>query len=163
MDEQGSLKSGWRVPDFFHVHERRLAHGELIHSGRWGQTVQSWGGKHPFFFREHLLEVWRIHHTKVGVSRLTCAFAFEELEHARKFATAQEYVHQVSPVDPSAPCVRLDMLWLTWMGEPGGTTDQMIYWCSSYWAGRATSDISPAAHPTWEWLFTCPLRVEAAL
>jgi len=151
------------VPEFFHVHERRLAPGELIQPGRWGKTVQRWGGKHPFFFREHLLEVWRIHHTKVAVSRMTCTFAFEGPEPARQFATDQEYVHRVSPVDPSTPSVRLDMLWLTWMGEPGSTTDQMVCRCSNYWAGRATADVSPSAHPTWEWLFSCPLRVEAVL
>jgi len=69
------------------------------------------------------------------------------------------YLYLVEPQDPGAPSARLDMLWLTWMGEPGRTFDQVMNNCQSYWDGRATGDNTTHATPAWEWLFDCPLVV----
>ena len=144
----------------YHVREERLPSGTLIQSGRWGETVLKQGGDHPFFFREHLLEVWRREKTTVAVSRFACTFAFEEQELATEFASENGFVLPVVPVDPNAPKAKLDMLWLTWMREKGATTDKIMEWCASYWAGRSAADVKPDASPSWEWLFACSLRVK---
>ena len=143
----------------FHVREAHLPAGSLIQPGRWGATVLKRGEDHPFFFREHLLEIWRREKTSVIVSRFACTFAFESQEVARQWASQHEFVLPVFPADQLAPRARLDMLWITWMGEPGATTDKVAQWCAGYWAGRATTDIKPNARASWEWLFACPLRV----
>ncbi|MCZ6674221.1 MAG: hypothetical protein O7C75_14925 [Verrucomicrobia bacterium] len=144
----------------YHVREERLPSGTLIQSGRWGETVLKQGGDHPFFFREHLLEVWRREKTTVAVSRFACTFAFEGRDQAINFAEQNEFVLPVVPVDPNAPKAKLDMLWLTWMGDAGATTDKIMEWCASYWAGQLAADIKPGASPSWEWLFACSLRVK---
>jgi hypothetical protein len=64
-----------------------------------------------------------------------------------------------STVDPFAPSARLDMLWLTWIGEPGAATEKIMGWCSGYWSGKSTADLKADAVPSWEWLFACPLTV----
>ena len=154
--------------ELFHVSEQRLNPGDLIRSGRWGRIVLSLGQKHPYFFREHLLEICRTETTKVPVSRLACTYALETLDAARKWAAEgikigepEQYTYRVSPLDITAPRARLDMLWVTWIGERGATTDKVARWCSGYWSGRAAADLKPSAQPAWEWLFACPLRVEA--
>lgn len=117
------------------------------------------GKDHPFFFREHLLELWRVRHTDVAVSRLNCTFAHEGREQAKSYTSGEEVVLEVAPIDPDAPSVRVDMLWITWMGEPGATTEKIMGWCDGYWAGKSTTDLKPDAIASWEWLFACPLRV----
>ena len=147
----------------FHVHEKPLAPGTLIGPGRWGTTILNMGKSHPFFFREHLLEIWRREKTQVQVSRWSCTFAFGERQDASKFAAKSGYVHSVVPVDESVPKARLDQVWLTWIGEPRATTEKIMGWCAGYWAGRATTDLKPEAIASWEWLFACPLRVVDAV
>ena len=147
------------LPKLFHVREHALPLGSLIEPGRWGRTVLAQGTVHPFFFREHLLEVWRVRHTSVGVSRFSCIFAHEGREQAEGYAMSGEAVLQVDPINSNAPFVRVDMLWVTWMGEPGATTKKIMQWCDAYWAGKSTADVQPNATPMWEWLFQCPLRV----
>jgi hypothetical protein len=146
--------------EFFHVREERLNPGDLILPGRWGGNVLQRGKDHPFYFREHLLDIWRKKFTKVPISRLACTYAHESFETARYYSDAHDHIYRVVPVTPGAPSVRLDMLWLTWMGESGKTSDSIAEWCAAYWAGKATSAISPTATSSWEWLFPCPLRVE---
>jgi hypothetical protein len=143
----------------FHVREKNLPLGSLIKPGRWGATVLRGGKAEPFFFREHLLEIWRRERTSVVVSRFNCTFAFESQEQAYQWAAQGEFVLPVIPVDQVTPRARLDMLWLTWMGEPHVTTDKIAEWCAAYWAGRCTTDVKPGATPWWEWLFACPLKV----
>ncbi len=133
--------------------------GALIQPGRWGNTVLKGGGNHPFCFREHLLEVWRREKTSVGVSRFMCSFAHEGQRQAQEFASQNEFVLPVAPVDPNAPRARLDMLWLTWMSEPGATTSKIARWCSGYWSGLPTTELKATAVVSWEWLFACPLVV----
>ena len=145
--------------NLFHVREAPLKPGSLIEPGRWGATILRQGQEHPFFFREHLLETWRLLRTTDQVSRLSCTFAYEGQEQAERYVEPGEAVMAVTPADPLAPSMRLDMLWLTWVGEPGATTEKVMYWCSEYWSGRSTMDLNPEATPSWEWLFSCPLRV----
>ena len=145
----------------YHVREERLPSGSLIQPERWGKRVLQDGGKHPFFFREHILEIWRQVKTTIGVSRFNCAFAFEELEQANRWAAEEHggFIHSVVPADPTAAQARLDMLWLTWMGEPNVSTVEVVRSCAAYWAGHCTKDANPNAYPAWEWLFACPLKV----
>jgi len=143
----------------FHVTEERLRPGATIQPGRWGRLVLTGGANERFFFREHLLEIWRRDKTKVAVSRLACTFAFEAEDQAHDWASEKEHVLAVTPVDPSAPRARLDMLWLAWMSEPLTTTDKMIAYCAGYWGGRATTDVKPSVKACWEWLSACPLMV----
>jgi hypothetical protein len=144
----------------YHVREEVLPVGSLILPGRWGSTVLAHGERHPFFFREHLLEVWRKQFTKVAVSRFNCTFAYDSLAHAREHAKDASYIYKVVPADVAATSAKADMLWLTWMGEPNASSDNVSHWCHAYWTGRATSDLSPQAQTAWEWLFSCPLKVE---
>lgn len=148
------------MPLCFHISEKRLQVGETISPGRWGAIVLGKGAQHPFYFREHLLEIWRQRFTNVGISRLRCAYAHETLEQARGYRLEHEFMYRVTPIDPAVQGVRLDMLWLTWMGEAGSTPEKIASWCTNYWAGKATSDLTPRAIPSWEWLFPCALRVE---
>jgi hypothetical protein len=157
--EFGDVSTGG-LPTLFHVREEALLPGSIIHPGRWGALVLRGGATEPFFFREHLLEIWRREKTAVKVSRLACTFAWETQEQAQRMASEGEFILRVCPVDLNAPRVRVDSLWLTWMSEPGATTDKIMQWCDAYWAGRATTDVKPTATASWEWLFACPLRVE---
>ncbi len=149
-----------KLPKLFHVREESLSPGSIIQPGRWGELVLRGGATEPFFFREHLLEIWRKEKTTVAVSRLACTFAWETQEQAERMASRDEFILRVCPVDLDAPRVRLDSLWLTWMSEPGATTEKIMQWCDAYWASRATTQLKPAATASWEWLFACPLRVE---
>ncbi len=62
--------------ELWHQSERVLVPGDTIEPGRWGRTVLASGEHHPFFFREVLLELWRVSQTQVRQSRLDCTFAF---------------------------------------------------------------------------------------
>ena len=154
------------MPTYFHVREERLSAGALIEPGRWGSMVLAYGKLHQFFAREQLLEDFRTKETAVAVSRLSCVFAFEDRDSALTFAEAGgkagDIVHAVTPEDPSAAPARLDMLWLTWMGEPNVTPAQVAEWCRGYWSGRAAADLKPGARECWELLFPCTLRVLAS-
>jgi hypothetical protein len=110
---------------YYHVREENLLSGTVIQPGRWGETVIRGGGTHPYFFREHLLELWRREKTNIGVSRFACTFAFEDKNEAVRFSSADEFVLKVIPANLDAPRARLDMLWLTWMSESGATTDKI--------------------------------------
>jgi hypothetical protein len=144
----------------YHQSESLFAPGDLIGVGRWGSTALATGAAHPFFYREQFLELWRVAYTACPASRLTSAFAFEDVGTARAWSTSDaSYCYRVEPVDAYAPSARLDMLWLTWMGEPAATFDRTASQCKSYWEGRSTAELSVNATPTWEWLLGCPLRV----
>jgi hypothetical protein len=157
------MSTSLSLSGLFHVREEQLTVGAQILPGRWGSIILSQGKQHPFFFREHLLEIWRVQNTYVGVSRLDCAFAHEGIVQAKQYRNEGEFIYRVVPMDMSAPCTRADMLWLTWMGEAGATTDKVSQWCAAYWAGQAASDLLPTATSSWEWLFACPLQVVEVL
>lgn len=144
----------------WHQSERLLDVDAVVESGRWGRTVLAAGQDHRFFFREQLLELWRVSQTHVAVSRFACTFAFDDLRVAKNWsATDSTYCYEVEPVDPGAPIERLDMLWLTWMGEPASSFDRTISQCRSYWEGRTTGDVAAHAKPQWEVLLGCALRI----
>ncbi len=144
----------------WHQSELILADGDTISPGRWGATILATGESHPFFFREQFLELWRVSHTQVQVSRLACSFAFEDRRAAIAWAEDDSsHCYEVEPVDPEALSARVDMLWLTWMGEPNATFERTEAQCRRYWEGHSTGDLSPHAQPQWEWLFSCALRV----
>ncbi len=145
----------------WHVREELLVPGTVIEPGRWGQIIMAAGAEHPHFYREYLLELWRRTQTAVPVSRLACAFAYEERDEALEFARGDEglHVYEVEPADPQDEGFRGDMLWLTWMSEPNSTFDRTVSQCRAYWAGQSTADVSTVAHPAWERLFRQGLRV----
>jgi hypothetical protein len=144
----------------FHVHEKILLPGELIPPGRWGINVLNKGIDHPFWEREQQMDAWRREKTSVLVSRLNCAFAFEDYNQAVNYAKeANQFVFQVIPTDEEALRARFDMLWVTWISEQNASRENKIAWIASYWAGRTTTDSNPNAIACWEWLFACPLKV----
>lgn len=144
----------------WHVREEILTPGMVIEPGRWGRTIIATGAKHPHFYREHFLELWRCSQTQVPVSRLACAFAYEDRNAAVEFARDDGlHVYEVEPVDHEDKPFRADMLWLTWMGEAGSTFQQMVSQCRAYWSGRSTRDVSSTCQPTWEWLYSRGFRV----
>lgn len=153
------MKQQYPPVDLYHVREDSLAVGECIQPGRWGEKLRAHGEEHPSFCREQLLESWRSCRTSVAVSRLRCAFAFDGLQQARNYSKPGEIVHRVRLIEPNTPNFRADMLWLTWMNEPGVPQSSLEEWCAGYWAGRATNEVSPLAQPAWEWLLDCPLEV----
>lgn len=134
----------------------------VVPPGRWGQMVTSTGQGHPFFFREQLLGLFRQSYTAIPASRLACAFAFEDRAIAAEWAKqGGQVLHQVAAADPQLPSVRLDMLWIIWMGEPGSTFETNLTRCRAYWNGQSTADVSSVANPAWEWLFAGGLRMIA--
>lgn len=147
----------------WHVREALVDRGELIAPGRWGEIITARGQSHPFFYREQLLELYRVTETKVPVSRLACAFAFEDRAVAAHWAREGGlFLHRVEPAATNDAGVRLDMLWITWMGEPASTFSMNMSRCRAYWAGQCTRDVNPAATPAWEWLLVGGLRVISA-
>jgi hypothetical protein len=146
------------VVDLWHLREQQLEPGAVIAPGRWGSTITAQGGHQPFFFREHFLELFRLAYTTTPVSRLTCVYAWEDRATA-DYMRAAGHLYRVEPVEPSAPAVRVDALWLTWMGDLGSTPEQNVSRCQSYWAGKSAQELMPTAAPSWEWLFACGLRV----
>jgi hypothetical protein len=144
----------------FHQSDRLFEVGAVVEPGRWGSTVLQAGQAHHHFFRELFLELWRISQTDVAVSRLECAFAFEDRHAAIGWASgSQSHCYEVEPIEHSAPSARVDMLWLTWMGEPQATFERTVSQCRSYWKGQSTAAAASHANPVWEWLFGCGLRV----
>jgi hypothetical protein len=136
----------------WHVREDRLEPGTIVAPGRWGQIVLSQGQQHPFFFREQFLELFRRSHTTIAVSRLSCAYAFEDLGFATDWAKdGTQVVHEVEAADSTQSSVRLDMLWVTWQGEPGSTFESNSSRGAAYWNGQSTASVSPTANPAWEW------------
>jgi len=148
--------------DLWHVSELDLAEGDSIPPGRWGEILLTNGQSEPFFFRELLLDLWRRTRTGVHVSRLACAFAYENVEQAREHARLDgQRLFRVAPMDPAETGFRADMLWLTWLGEAQSSFDKAVARCGGYWAGASTQSLLPSATPTWEWLLSSGLRVKA--
>lgn len=146
----------------WHVREAPpLAVGDTIAPGRWGEIIEAMGPSHQFYEREQRLEAWRVGATDIAVSRLSCVFAFDDRATAVGFLERSEYLYVVEPAGAS-PSARLDMLWLTWMGEPGHSEASIDRWVSAYWAGASTAEVSPTAHPSWEVLIGGPVTVVAA-
>jgi len=144
--------------DLWHVSEEQLPTGAIIRPGRWGSAVLAQGKNHPFFYRELLLELWRIQQSEAPVSRLACCFAFESREDATGWAEQGDHVHQVRLAQPNAPALRLDMLWISWLGEaasPEATWRRL----SAYWSGGSSGALAAHARPTWEWLVSGSLLV----
>ena len=150
--------------DLWHLSEAELLPGAIIAPGRWGRRVTDADKAHPFFAREWLLEQWRTTRTRVPVSRLACAFAFDDIKVAERYAadgTQPEHLYRVEPEIAGDPGVRLDMLWLTWMGEPQARLPDVLRWCEAYWAGESTQTAKASAQPSWERIFAGGLRVIA--
>lgn len=117
------------------------------------------GPTHRAHARELRLEAWRKAKTAVSISRLSCVFAFESHAEAVGYASPGQVVLSVLPVVPDTPQFRADMLWLTWMNEPGATEAKLEVWCHNYWTGRAAAEIKPGATISWELLLPCALKV----
>jgi hypothetical protein len=143
----------------WHVTERFLQPGDEITSGRYGRIVRERGLQHPHCHREQLLELCR-EQLKITISRLECAYAFDDLATAINYAKEKhdEAIFEVEPVDTDAIGLRLDILWLTWMVEPGSTDDQQKSWAVAYWRGESTIERMTDAQPAWEILYPCGLR-----
>lgn len=147
----------------WHVSERVLARGDIIPAGRWGAICLAQGATaSPLYYREVLLDLVRFQHTEIKISRLSCAFAFDDLDLAHRWASTRpgEFVYEVEPVDAGAVRHRGDMLWLTWMGEPGRSADRIVADAIAYWAGEATTAVVPDQDiEGWEWLISSNLRI----
>ena len=125
-------RRGDAVVNLWHAREPGLSQGDVISSGRWGQLeIQKGAYRWPDqpggswnFYKEHLLELFRISSSDSQVSRLNCVFTFEERDSARHFAAERAHVcYRVEPVEPTAPRTRHDMRWVTVMGNPGTDFD----------------------------------------
>lgn len=144
----------------WHVTERILRPGDEIAPGRYGSILREHGLQHPFFTRELILEQCR-EHLGITVSRLECSYAFDDLQTAATYVKSKkdESIFEVEPIDLGAPNLRLDILWLTWMGEPGRTEAQQRALAGAYWRGESTMDRKLDAQSTWEILLPCGLRI----
>jgi hypothetical protein len=155
------------VPTLWHVREPDLNVGDIVEPGRWGRIVIQSGAYgedqragSPHFFREHLLELFRVTSTEAPASRLACAFAYESHEIAVVTAAQRgQACFEVEPVDPGRPLSRHDMLWITWIGEPGADVNRVANQLRGYWSGQATEDVADHATSAWEWLVASGLRI----
>lgn len=155
-------------PRLWHVSEVSLDIGDIVQSGWFGRGVIATGGmadKEPlprlilFFFRECMLEHFRVTRAPSAVSRLECAYAFESRDLAIFYATHSEPAqscYEVVPVDPRAPISRHDMAWIDWMGQPGTPPRAVAEASERYWDGAA---IETGDESQWEWLSSSGLRV----
>jgi hypothetical protein len=146
------------VPRLWYVSDTHLLPGAFVPPGRFGQAAIASGTSGPFyFFREKLFEYVRVTRTRVRVSRLNCAFAFESRELATTISrTTGEPCYEVVPADPQAPTGRHDMAWVDLAGEAGTRPRDVIGAIESYWSGRVAPTTSVGA---WEWLSSSGLQV----
>lgn len=157
--------------DFFHVC-REVSVGSLIQPGGWGgRILMPRAEPHPFREREDRLERWR-NSANVQVSRLNCAYAFGTEADARWYQAEgeaarqeredpEEFIYRVTPAHSDTLRVRLDMYWVSFMGEPGGPEEHKDMCCQAYWAGHSITTFRTERLTTWEWLFSGPLLVRS--
>jgi hypothetical protein len=146
----------------WHCREDQLAPGAIIQPGRWGSVVRSQGQQHPYFYRELLLDERRRNHSTVALSRWSCSFAFADRSEAVRFSgEGHGSIMSVEPADPTSQLIRLDMLWLTWIGGAGASDADVEWAMDQYWAGAPSTVHRSDAQPSWEWLVGGPLRVIA--
>lgn len=155
----------------WHVREPGPTVGDVIQPGRWGRIVVQSGAYaldqpngSPHFFREQLLELFRVTRTHVPISRLACAFAYESQTSAMEEAAQRgQACFEVTPSDLSQPISRHDMLWITWIGEPGADFNRVGRQLQGYWSGQSTEDVASHATSEWEWLVASGLRITAVV
>lgn len=145
--DQKSYHSVWHVTD-----RTSLDIGSRIEPGHWGRTVLALGQRHPHFYRELLLELWRREKSRIKVSRLDCVFVFDDLSSAQTWRSENQKIYRVEPADSNTPRHRADWLWLTWMGELGSSYHRALGQCGAYWAGSPTVTRMPQANAVWELL-----------
>jgi hypothetical protein len=141
----------------WHVNKVQYETGTLI-PATWGPLVLAQGSAHPFWEREQRLERTRAAMYPSSPSRLSCTFAWDNIGDALWYAERGNHLYEVIPNDPSTPIDQLDILWLTWMGEPGTETDRDL-WSSRYWQRECTKAYKVDATPRWELLVIGSLRV----
>lgn len=156
------------VTDLWHVSEALLDGGRQITPGRWWETIGARGAwtvdrldGHPFFFRELMLETLRLVGAPTAVSRLSCCFTYEEQATAVAEAEAQgSHCYRIDPGD--AAMSRHDILWISWIGEPGEALAR-IGQAEAYWRGDRCRDLMPEASEVWEVLVAGPLTIRERL
>lgn len=164
------MTAGGGDREYWHVREPNLDVGGLVLPGRWGSVVLGQGAYgqdtpagHAHFYRELFLELFRVSHTSVPVSRLNCAYVYEEREDALEVASGRgQACYRVRAADPNAARSRHDMLWITWMSEPGTSFERVVAQAGNYWRGVRCRDVwtgPDACQERWEWLIAGPLVV----
>ena len=151
------------VPPLYHMGTAGMMVGDIVRSGEFGQSLMGSGALHPCqpnghpdYFREYLMEIYRLGANSSAISRLACTFAFESQELAIAGACESgRQAFQVVPVDPDAPATRHDSSWITWISEPLRSPSEVEGAIDNYWNGLpvVTGPI------IWEWLVPCDLRI----
>ena len=98
------------VPPLYHMGTAGMMVGDIVRSGEFGQSLMGSGALHPCqpnghpdYFREYLMEIYRLGANSSAISRLACTFAFESQELAIAGACESgRQAFQVVPVDTTA-------------------------------------------------------------
>jgi hypothetical protein len=118
----------------YHWTERQLNPGDRVEPGRWGRIVKSTGPKHPLFYREMLLELVRGLEHGTLPSRLSSAYVWVDLDHAR--AARHEPANTLYEVGLAEPTLRLfDETWIARMRTSAGM-DALVQAAREYWSGK---------------------------
>lgn len=97
---------------YFHSAPLLLEPGAIIHPGNWGRILNCYTqqqGNPWILAREFAFESIRVSEHPELPSRLSCAFAFETLEHANQYKSnfsAWSPLYEVELVTPDAPLHR---------------------------------------------------------
>ena len=112
--------------------------GDRIHPGNWGRVILATGGAHNLFLRECLFEHLRATEFPERPSRLSAAFAFENLAFAQNWnrGVLAERVYPVT-AEPDVLTFRGDMSLLDFVAARSyvDTVDRI----RRYWTGEILS------------------------
>jgi hypothetical protein len=123
-----------------------LPAGLTITSGNWGRLVLGNGPQHSWFYRECVWELVREAAAPHAVSRLACAFVFDDLQVARRHgASTNEIAYEVTLAQPEKPKTRVDMAWISAVRIAHSTAEVRAL-AANYWTGQ------PSGTPEWELL-----------
>jgi hypothetical protein len=128
----------------FHFNSSLLEPGSIIRPGNWGRIVRAFGGRHPEWERERILE--RIRQTEFAhlPSRWGCVFFFENASEAEHYSVTHNangilLLYEVEVTNPQA-CQHV----ADWKGTGPYDSDE---WARRYWHGDVMPGRGPAPGP----------------
>lgn len=144
------------VMAYFHGNSTPLGAGSVILPGNWGRIIRNLGWTHPFALREALFEHVRQTEFPNAVSRLECAYFFDNEPDAERYRAEPSHIqtmllYEVELVDPQARQFATDYRRV----NPHGPVD--TEWVRAYWRGEMLPPEGALSYR--EILSVTPLRV----